>query len=323
MILELNNLIFEARRRQATDPRDRVYGLLAMFNTALGRRMLTADYSKPLEHVYRDFARAFIARSQSLALLMQSSPMTNALKGLPTWVPDLSSRYDFRAEQVRAKAIHQSRFQACRNLDHYSCGSTSDDLLWVKGLLVDHIKCTSDRNDESWDSGNFILQNSSSKALLSWRDLCERGFPAPKVRPYVGGGTVWKAYCTTLTNSRSPQAHDGYDIEELYELIIGSKQENLMILPHSLAVVVGVCTAKRRFFITEKGYVGLGPLDAQMGDEVFILQGGQVPFVLRRFEYQGDLSCRNLVGDCYVHGIMHGEFLGRNEVNKFVNVALK
>jgi hypothetical protein len=81
MILKLNNLIFEARRRQATDLRDRVYGLLAIFNTALGLRMLKADYSKSLELVCREFAQAFVERSQSLALLMQSSPTTNNLRG--------------------------------------------------------------------------------------------------------------------------------------------------------------------------------------------------------------------------------------------------
>lgn len=57
------------------------------------------------------------------------------------------------------------------------------------------------------------------------------------------------------------------------------------------------------FFITERGYLGIGPPDAMVGDEVWVLFCGNVPQVLRgrggdEFEY---------VGDAYVQGIMDGE----------------
>ena len=44
---------------------------------------------------------------------------------------------------------------------------------------------------------------------------------------------------------------------------------------------VETATAKRRFFVTKKGYMGLGPQETQHGDRVFVLFGGSVPFVLR------------------------------------------
>jgi hypothetical protein len=37
----------------------------------------------------------------------------------------------------------------------------------------------------------------------------------------------------------------------------------------------------RRFIITEKGYIGLAPTERQEVDEIFVLFGGDVPFVLR------------------------------------------
>jgi hypothetical protein len=70
------------------------------------------------------------------------------------------------------------------------------------------------------------------------------------------------------------------------------------------------------FFVTVKGYIGVGPPDARSGDQVWILCGGQVPFVLRETQQEStafDGACeRSLVGDAYVHGIMDGEAVGDN-----------
>lgn len=56
------------------------------------------------------------------------------------------------------------------------------------------------------------------------------------------------------------------------------------------------------FFMTERGFLGLGPSSMQKGDVVAVLCGSNVPFLLRR---QGDEYAR--IGLCYVHGIMNGE----------------
>ncbi|KAI0543894.1 heterokaryon incompatibility protein-domain-containing protein [Xylaria curta] len=58
---------------------------------------------------------------------------------------------------------------------------------------------------------------------------------------------------------------------------------------------------KRRFFVTEKGYFGLGPGETRVGDKVVLLQGGPVPIITR----PGEPS--SIVGESYVRGIMEGE----------------
>ncbi|KAK4220574.1 heterokaryon incompatibility protein-domain-containing protein [Podospora fimiseda] len=58
----------------------------------------------------------------------------------------------------------------------------------------------------------------------------------------------------------------------------------------------------RRMFRSLGGFLGLGPETVNLGDEVWILSDGQVPFVLRKIggvEYQ-------FIGEAYVHGIMFG-----------------
>ncbi|KAH9204191.1 heterokaryon incompatibility protein-domain-containing protein [Leptodontidium sp. 2 PMI_412] len=63
----------------------------------------------------------------------------------------------------------------------------------------------------------------------------------------------------------------------------------------------------RRLFVTETGYIGAGPRNMQIGDQVFVLLGGEVPFVMREVEAVDTDKLYRLVGDCYVHGIMDGE----------------
>ncbi|ORY14202.1 heterokaryon incompatibility protein-domain-containing protein [Clohesyomyces aquaticus] len=62
---------------------------------------------------------------------------------------------------------------------------------------------------------------------------------------------------------------------------------------------------KRRLFRTQNNYLGTGPRSLGQGDEVFVLDGGNVPFVLRRLT-NGNWR---LIGEAYVHGAMHGETL--------------
>jgi hypothetical protein len=56
-------------------------------------------------------------------------------------------------------------------------------------------------------------------------------------------------------------------------------------------------------FVTDSGYFGLAPEGSKVGDAVWIVQGGKVPFVLRS---TGRKSFR-FVGEAYVHGRMFGE----------------
>ncbi|KAJ9607794.1 hypothetical protein H2200_007873 [Cladophialophora chaetospira] len=62
----------------------------------------------------------------------------------------------------------------------------------------------------------------------------------------------------------------------------------------------------RCFFVTMSGYYGLGPWILEPGDECWILKGARTPFVLRPIS--GERSFR-LLGEAYIHGIMHGEFV--------------
>ncbi len=62
----------------------------------------------------------------------------------------------------------------------------------------------------------------------------------------------------------------------------------------------------RCFFVTKTGYYGLGPWIMKAGDECHVLNEARVPFVLRK---AADVPAYKVIGESYVHGIMHGELI--------------
>jgi hypothetical protein len=63
----------------------------------------------------------------------------------------------------------------------------------------------------------------------------------------------------------------------------------------------------RKICAIDGALLGHAPLSVSDGDQVWLLDGGRVPYVLRS---TNEVGCHTLVGDCYVHGVMKGEKWG-------------
>lgn len=63
---------------------------------------------------------------------------------------------------------------------------------------------------------------------------------------------------------------------------------------------------RHRLFSTREHRLGIGASSVKEGDEVWLLQGGLIPFILR---WKSAQEAYVLIGEAYVHGIMHGEAL--------------
>ena len=75
---------------------------------------------------------------------------------------------------------------------------------------------------------------------------------------------------------------------------------------------------KSCMFSTGKGYVGLGPKGVRKGDEICVLFGNDVPFVLRRVGQH-----HVVVGQCFVLGLMDGEAIEWKEQGKVSVTSFK
>ncbi len=75
--------------------------------------------------------------------------------------------------------------------------------------------------------------------------------------------------------------------------------------PYSFPAAVNIANKGRNFFTTSDGYMGVGPPYARPGDKICIIQGANLPFLVRP-EKDGYL----LVGEIFVLGLMDGEYKG-------------
>lgn len=89
-------------------------------------------------------------------------------------------------------------------------------------------------------------------------------------------------------------------------------------LPYRTRILIPC--AFRRLLITKEGSMGLCPLSAKDGDEIWFLEGAPVPSVLRK-RPGGDGY--GFLGEAYVQGVMHGELLRQEGYSQFQSVILK
>ncbi|KAK3390038.1 heterokaryon incompatibility protein-domain-containing protein [Podospora didyma] len=74
---------------------------------------------------------------------------------------------------------------------------------------------------------------------------------------------------------------------------------------------IASATMNRRIFVARSSpfqcYIGLGPANMEVGDQLMLLRGGTTPSILRRSPTPEDNErILTLVGDCYAHGLMDG-----------------
>jgi hypothetical protein len=72
----------------------------------------------------------------------------------------------------------------------------------------------------------------------------------------------------------------------------------------------------RRVIRTHKAYFGITAETVEKGDRVWILTGAKAPFVLRT----GDNGSWRLVGEAYVHGIMNGEAVSKEDQMQHIHL---
>ncbi|KPM34976.1 hypothetical protein AK830_g11599 [Neonectria ditissima] len=92
-------------------------------------------------------------------------------------------------------------------------------------------------------------------------------------------------------------------VDEVCDTINNSKPPGALFqAAKDLLSAVAKTLPARAAYIGRKKYLGVGYRDLQAGDEVWLLEGGRTPFVLRRGP-----DGHRLVGETYVHGFMNGE----------------
>ena len=141
---------------------------------------------------------------------------------------------------------------------------------------------------------NYITGGTMDDAL--WRTLiCNTTFTGERIRDaYHENYLSWRAVKAMLLSA-----------ENHFDAVMSEHYSRAKIFDqvHSNAIT------GKRFFTTQRGFIGLAPSRTVRGDLVCVLKGATVPFILREAD-KGYI----LVGESYCHGIMYGEAMQMREL---------
>jgi len=326
----LLDVMYYHRIFDATDPRDKIYGLGALAGDVLAKKFMTSvDYTIDPFVLYRQVATEMLKNGADLSVLSIAPGLAPEHPlGLPTWAPDwrvtrqspcvgLWNEHKLNAVRYKASAGSQPtvRFDESGLLLALECCWV--DTIQAVGsiMIVDNIP---------HGYPGILRLPKVAYMLDEWRAITR----ALERTEYPTSGSNLDAFIQTLTGA-PPEFHIEF-MREQYSIL--DRQARLLrwmgwlgrFLPMSaeaylvpllatlfkipktsLAFHFGASTcplADRTMFRTEKGYIGLGTIRAAPGDRIAVPKGGKTPLVLRR-----DGDTWGLRSDCYVHGIMYGE----------------
>jgi hypothetical protein len=333
----LLSLLMSYRSRKCADPRDKIYGLLGLCPDH-EKSSIIPDYSVPISQVYEDVALIIIEKHESLDILGQICSRFFGGVELwrnihPSWVPNWATEDTYPAGQFRNLRTRQ------RQIIHYeaSLGAIASfkypqrGRISLRGVFCGAIatlgrpQIPGSTDAHSW------------KALLKeWRELARiEKFPNRSYfakTPTTCYDAYWQTLCCSLLPLRSiPQNLD--DIHNYTRTLENMEYRswheawwdwimrfdaNLSHLDsvsshytgaeiHAFDSQVYESVNMRRLLVSDNDrWLGLAPMDAQVGDKIVLLGGGKVPYIVRPKD-GAEIGCYELIGDAYVHGIMDGE----------------
>ncbi|RKL25729.1 hypothetical protein BFJ68_g356 [Fusarium oxysporum] len=302
---------------KATDPRDKLFALLTFANethdTTKLDDLIRPNYDKSKERVFADFTRWWIREHNSVAILssIHCQPSRTWVKILGPEAQDpVSNRptwsVDSRGSSRRTQANLNARFK------FKAAGETKPDLdllktddplvLRLSGLHITEIKNISHAPIEYIYPYQSPVEKQSelSQVFDKIFDPCALSPFWSRNHSPDGFKTESNETCNMkyLDHMRS---HWNYRAREPLEVLKPSAGKELEhYKTNKLPTCMEPC-----FFATTSGLFGLCPWRSKEGDVIVLLDGGNVPYLLRPVSEQKF----ELVGECFVQGIMHGEIL--------------
>ena len=328
LLINTNVISGANMKLQAKIPKDIIYAMLGL---AVDTKDLdiSANYAESDEGVYIDTAGKLLSRDFGLLLISSHSNNASA-KDVPSWVPDW--RLDLRSSPNDCSFLERKFCASGGHQPIFPHTTNNGKILAVTGMKVDIIEHMGSVFNILAEDSNRALQVPSIQLFLSqignfchlsaslhdqvygehW--ISEALYRIPVSDQEADGALSGCLRRLTIESEQQYKSllafinyHDGVmtgtiDGLQLSEFV---KSNWVKFSPYLSMLQRG---AGRRPFMTKSGYVGVGPMNLGLGDTVSIFMGSPVPFILHD-EKENRYS---LVGDTYVHGIMDGEFMGKN-----------
>jgi hypothetical protein len=288
------------------------------------------DYKKDFVEVARDFLDIVTRRSGSLDMILR--PWVDdkipkpILDSLPSWIrtlrylphkPDWKGHYQrVNANPLVGPPGKQAYSAAGTYPGNWSFGK--DPNCWTltaKGFILDHV-------GEVEESALGATIPESWYKFGHWEDR-EEIPPDPFWRTIVADrdaqGEKCPAWYPQACRVSFGETIEGADAQtSIMKETIGSR-----VVEDFLERVQAVTWGKRLLRTTVKDWLGLGPnkpKSVQNGDAICILFGCSVPVILREHNMNDNSRYYELIGECYIHGMMNGDALKeRNDPSRKIS----
>jgi hypothetical protein len=294
-LFALFRLLRNVRQLEATDPRDKIFGVVGL-STNFEAIIPAPDYSQSPAELFTEVTIRFLKLSKSLYFLIEACTSDDSSKEYPSWVTDWSRPPILDFSVSLAKRFRADRGSKCT----YKVSADRKELR-VKGVRVDSVDRTQLAAIEAYRYGRVPIR----ERIPGWQASCAA---ASTLQSYATGETVQEALWRTLswnveaTDRHSAPMETSQVFESWHRAIMSDLANGEERPPPNQFYFSRRVNSTAPVCVTLKGFLTSVPYTTQAGDCIAVLAGGRVPFVLRptRDHYR-------LIGPCYVHGIMNGE----------------
>ncbi|OBR05707.1 heterokaryon incompatibility protein [Colletotrichum higginsianum IMI 349063] len=304
----LLDILVTFRDFDATDPRDKVYGLLGLVGEENLKGFRGVDYGKSVVDVYADVVRISVEASGNLASLCYAKHGREyARNGFPSWVP----RWDI--SENASNLLSSLLLTAWKDGDRHGLPSlvafepTADGTVALSGVRFDTIAWTTDILDVEHFKKEILPSEAANHPFLEiWhRASSSKGYAmsVSADRPFAGimemaltltaGFTDGYEFVMDLETESLSQFYADF-LTYIGQLLDRAGGRSDTFDPLEIALCDGDATRfrvaasracdQRRVFETSAGFYGLAPACAKDGDVVVLLYGGPIPFVLRQVD---------------------------------------
>ena len=300
--------------REATNPLDRVYGVMGLMEPKY-RQEISIDYEQTATQLYLEFGKLLVSWGMAADTFSAWFPRP-VHASLPSWCPDLAT------PPAGVGGMDVSELFSAGGLPHNQAnpavelGPESNQLLLL-GSIADAVAevAPTSRMPSMTTTG----QESPDSAVLAleWEQSCCA--LARKHEQITVSAEYIRTLCmdqireTNLVRSRrfTPEDGSGYHdmLSRWRSIAAGHTSYPYDATGYSYYHSVRLaCVFSRNFFTTKNGCLGMGPNNMRVGDVVIIWKGASIPLMLRPTANSRP-KLFNLVGECYLHGVMYGEAL--------------
>ncbi len=331
---QLSNLLRITRDRDATDPRDKIYSLLAIVQLK-NDPLLKINYDRPVEEVYTDATRYCIEREQDLRVLGSAAwpfpTKTNkCTPNLPSWVPDWQIHTPEIIQLSLSTTLPESNefarpiFEASGDSKPCIIPCSDPRSLCLKGFIVGQIEHVDNESHGKFISETADVEPDDYFAEMN-RFACSLGLDDLSSAPEGFMSPIQMLLVAGLFPTNPRWNHDAYEFtvrDTIHWVKQGMPQPfPRRVLDEYILKTDSVCPERSIFMTKDKKYIGLCPQECRPRDYICILLGGNVPYIMRpRVSSIGDEGTNakwDFMGECYVQGIMYGEAMERINTKDF------